>query len=100
MANGIYTNTELVDTIIVDLNNLPARLIAGQFIQACALVAQIGQRLVNLREGIKTDLDGKDRVIEDLKNQLRTLGATVEEITPEEYLQSMTGKDGAENGGN
>lgn len=96
MAKGMYTNTELVETIIVDLNNLPAKLISGQFIQFCSLVTQMSQKLMNLRDGITADLAGKDRVIEDLKNRLRNVGETVEDITPEEYIK-MT-KDGETNG--
>lgn len=99
MAKGLLTNAELVDTLIVDLNNLPKELIAGQFIQACSIVAQMGQKLLNLRNGIANDLKYKDERIEQLKEQLRSLGAEVTDMTPDEFMQKYGQKDGAENGG-
>lgn len=99
MAKGILTNAELVDTLIVDLNNLPKQLLAGQFIQACAIVTQMGQKLINLRKGIADDLKYKDERIEQLKEQLRNLGAEVTDMTPDEFMQKYDKKDGTENGG-
>lgn len=93
MAKGLLTNAELVDTLIVDLNNLPKELLAGQFIQACSIVAQMGQKLINLRKGIADDLKYKDERIEQLKEQLRNLGAEVTDMTPDEFVQEY--KNGA-----
>ena len=100
MGNGIYTNTELVETIIVDLNNLPKALIDGQFINFCTNVSQMGQKLINLRDSIKADLAGKDRIIEELKKQLRNMGEEVKDMTTEEFVAKMSEKDGAGNGAN
>lgn len=96
MANGIYSNAELVDTLIVDLNTIPKDLIDGQFVHACAIIAQMGQKLMNLREGIKADLDGKDKTIEQLKETIRNLGQEVQDLTPEEFMKEFCKKDGAE----
>lgn len=98
MANGIYTNAELVDTLISDMNNLLRTACEGQYVQACAVVTQIAQKLINLREGIKADLDNKNKTIEELKQALRNAGNPVEDITPEECLAEKCGKAGAENG--
>jgi len=98
MANGIFTNAELVDTLISDMNNLLRTAFDGQYVQACAVVTQIAQKLINLREGIKADLERKDRTIEDLKQALRNAGATVEDVPPEECIAECTGKDGAQHG--
>lgn len=97
MANGFYSNSELVDTLIMDLNNLPKYLIDGQFIQFCNTVTHMGQKLVNLRSGIKQDIEGKDRIIEILKENIRNLGGDAKEMSVEEYLKAQ-GKDGAGNG--
>lgn len=94
MANGTYTNVELVDTLIVDLNNLPKELMDGQFIQFCTLVSQMGQKLINLRKGIKADIDSKNKIIEQLKAQLREAGAVIEDMTPDEFIQKYGKKDG------
>lgn len=67
---GLYTNSELVDTLIVDLNNVLKELVSGQYIQACCYVTQMSQKLVNLRKTIDKDLQNKDRIIEELKSAL------------------------------
>lgn len=97
MANGVYTNAELVETIIVDLNNLPKMLFDGQYIQFCTLVSQMGQKLINLRKTIDTDLKNREAIIETLKQQLRATGCNVNEMTMEEYAK-LKEKDGAEDG--
>jgi hypothetical protein len=96
MANGLYTNDELIDSLILDLNNLPKNLIDGQFIHFCDIVSQMGQKLINLKKGITNDLAGKDRIIEQLKEQLKNTGAEFEEMTPEEFVKKSGKKDGAE----
>lgn len=98
MANGVYTNQELVETLIVDLNALPKELLTGQYINACSIVAQMAQKLVNLRDGIKNDIDSKNEVIESLKEQLRNSGTDVVDMTPDEFIREYGKKDGAGNG--
>ena len=100
MANGMYTNSELVDTLIVDLNTIPKDLINGQYINACATIAQMAQKLLNLRNGIKADIENKNKVIEALKDQLRNSGTEAIDMTPEEFMQEYGKKDGADNGTN
>ena len=83
MANGLYTNSELVDSIILDLNNLPKELIDGQFIQGCSLIAQMSQKLINLRQTIDNDLKSRDETIESLKREIRNLGGEVIDVKGE-----------------
>lgn len=66
-GGGLYTNEGLVDTIIVDFNTLPRLLIENQFIKAAAVYASIGQRLANLKKGIKVDMDSMKAKVEELK---------------------------------
>lgn len=98
MENGLLSNSELVDTLIVDLNNLPKHLMTGQNIQFCNTVSQMAQKLFNLRTGIKADLDNKDKVIESLKETIRNMGEGVKDVSIEEYMEKYAIKDGAENG--
>ena len=98
MANGIYTNSELVDTMLSDMNNLLRYALDGQFVQACAVVTQVAQKLVTLRDSIKADIANKDKTIEELKQALRNAGNIVEDITPEELLAEQSGKAGAPDG--
>ena len=92
MANGILTNVELIDSIIVDLNNLLKNQINGQFIQACSVVNQMTQKLVNLRNTVDNDLKNREENIEVLKKRLRELGQEVIEVPADELIK----KDGAE----
>ena len=100
MANGIYTNSELIDTIIVDMNNMIKEALSGQYVQICYIVTGMTQKLMNLKKGIEADLASKDKVVEQLKDQLRAAGAEVEDMTPEEFVKKYGKKDGAENGSN
>lgn len=97
MANGLYTNTELMDSVIVDLNNTLKELFSGQYIQACCHVTQMSQKLVNLRNTIDNDLKNRDETIATLKQGLRDAGITVEDIDPREYLQGVTDKPAKQN---
>lgn len=96
MANGIYNSGELIDTIIVDCNNAVRNLVGGNYISWCNIMYSIVQRLCKLKEGIAADIDGKNKVIEELKQQLRNAGTEITEFTPEEFLAKQGKKDGAE----
>ena len=100
MSDGICTNTELLDTIIVDLNRLPKVMIDGQFIQFCTIVGNMGQKLINLRNGIDADIQSKNNTIETLKQALRDAGQEVTDMSPAEFFDKYGKKDGAENGDN
>lgn len=89
MAKGMYTNSELVETLIVDLNNLTKELASGQYIQFCTIVSRMGQKLINLRKNIDADLESKNKTIEQLKNQLRNLGQDIEDFTAEEFVGKL-----------
>ena len=66
-GNGLYDNEGLCDTLIADLNNLPKLLMTGQYIQYCATVTGMAQKLVNLKEGIRKDMESMKEKVEDLK---------------------------------
>ena len=101
MAKDLMTNSELISSIIVDLNSLPKCLINGQFIQFCNIVTSMGQKLINLRNTIDNDIKNRNKTIETLKEELRNAGHEVDDMTPAEFIERMNqGKDGAENGGN
>ena len=97
MAKDIMSNPELIDSLIVDLNSLPKKLIDGQFIQFCATVAQMGQKLGNLRKTIDDDVKNRNAIIETLKEELRNAGHEVQDMTPQEFIDSMN-KDGGKLG--
>ena len=99
MANGLYTNVELIETLIADLNDVIKATVGGQYLQASITITGMTQKLTNLRQTIDNDLKNRDRTIEELKRQLRSMGAEIVEMTPEQYAKEIE-KDGVLNGGN
>ena len=93
----MFTNEELVDTLLSDLNILLKNAVSGQYIQACVIVTGMSQKLINLKGGIKKDIDNKNKVIETLKEHIRNLGEEVTDMNIEEYMKKQ--KDGVDNGG-
>lgn len=89
MANGLYTNAELIETIIDDLNTFLMFQVSGKHVQACAIVTGMAQKLVNLRATIDNDLKNRDKTIEMLKERLRDCGQEVIEVPAEQYMKEM-----------
>ena len=98
MAKGLYTNSELLNSLIIDLNNLIKEQMTGQYINACNIVNQMSQKLVNLRQSIDDDVKNRDKTIETLKEELRMAGHEVNDMTPQQFLDGFMNKekDGAE----
>jgi hypothetical protein len=70
---GLYDNEGLCDTLLVDLNRLPKILMDGQYIQFCAVIQSMAQRITNLKDGIRKDTDSLKNNIEELKRANETL---------------------------
>lgn len=95
MANGLYTNTEFIDLILADLNTALKEQLNGQYINFCCAVANVAQKLITLRKTIDDDLKNRNETIEQLKNELRAVGAEVNDYTPQEFAEKIK-KDGAD----
>ena len=91
-GKGFLDNEGLCDSLLVDLNRLPKILIDGQYIQFCALIASMGQRIANLKKGIKSDMDSMKEKVDELKRMNDSL---VEQITglPVEKVGENSGTD-------
>ena len=83
MAKGLYTNSELVDTVIADLNKIIKEALNGQYIEACCYVTQATQKLINLRTNIDKDMKSRDDLIENLKRELLAAGKEIIDVTNE-----------------
>ena len=94
-GNGLFTNEELVDTIINDLNDVIKTTISGNYILSASYITQISQKLINLKKGIADDMKHKNETIEDLKQQLKLYNPELLDVTPEQFLNGLK-KDGAE----
>lgn len=66
-GNGLFDNVGMCDVLATDINSLIRILFSGNMIQFCQKVSEIATKLSNLKQGIKSDLASKDRVIEELK---------------------------------
>ena len=88
--NGTYTNSELIDSVIDDLNNALKAQASGQYVQGCVIVSNIAQKLINLRKTIDNDLKNREDTISQLKDQLRKLGHEIIEVSPEEFQKEIS----------
>lgn len=66
-GKGFWDSAGLCDTLIADCNNAVKAVCTGQYIVFCDTITQMAQKLFRLREGIKADLESKDKIIEELK---------------------------------
>lgn len=66
-GNGLYDSAGLIDSLIVDCNDAVKELISGQYIQFCTVILNMAQKLVELKKGLKADLESKNKTIADLK---------------------------------
>lgn len=58
---------EIIDSIILDCNNLAKHLFSGEYIAFCGLLTQIVRKMMQLRETIKTELEIKNKIIDEMK---------------------------------
>lgn len=65
-GKGFMDNEGLCDSLLLDLNKIPKVLMTGQYIQFCALISSMGQRLVNLKKGIANDMQSMKEQVDDL----------------------------------
>ena len=93
MAKDIMTNTELIESLILDLNNSLKEITNGQYIQFCSIVYQMAQKLINLRNTVDNDLKNRDETIETLKNELRAAGHDVVDMTPKQFVDEFMNKE-------
>lgn len=66
-GKGLFDNEGLCDSLIGDLNSLIKFIISGQYVQSCAIVTGMAQKLLNLKKGIKADMDSMKEKVEELK---------------------------------
>lgn len=85
----MYTNSELIDSLIVDCNDLAKNIISGNGLAVCTLIVQMVQKLANLKKGVKNDLANREETIRILKDELRKAGKEVVDTTPEEVGKVM-----------
>lgn len=78
-GRGLMDNTGLINSLIEDCDSLISYLFTGQRILFCSQIVQMVQKLGRLREGVKNDLEDRDRQIKELHEILDGGGANVVE---------------------
>ena len=73
-GGGLYDSIGLIDSLIVDCNELPRALFSGKFVQFCSMIVGMVQKLANLKQGIKNDM-------ESLKEQIEEKQALLDELS-------------------
>jgi len=91
MANGLYSNEELIDTLIIDCNNAVKSLVSGQYVAFCVAMGQMVQKLGNLKIGVAHDMKNRDENIEMLEKRLADLGHPVQRVAADELLKKEEG---------
>ena len=62
-GGGLLDNYGMIDSLIVDCNELPKTLFEGQYVGFCAKIVEMVQKLSRLSEGIrKEEEDMKERL--------------------------------------
>ena len=68
-GGGLFDASGIIDTLIVDCNNLPKLLIDNQFIAFGNTLVQMVQKLKLLKNGVKNDRESLQQQIDDLKRE-------------------------------
>lgn len=69
-GGGLMDNLGLIDSLIVDCNEAVRILVNGQYVLFCSQIVQMVQKLGNLRDGVKNDMDARDRLIAEAREQI------------------------------
>ena len=72
-GKGLFDSNGLIDTLIVDCNELPKKLASGEYVGFCGLIVEMVQKLALLKKGIT-----KDR--ESLQDQVKELTKLRDEL--------------------
>lgn len=89
-GKGFMDNEGLIQSLIVNLNDLIKCMAVGQYIQFAGIVAQMGQKLANLKKGVRNDR-------EDLEEQIKGLKRLNNELAEKAF--GMPAEDGGKEDG-
>ena len=70
-GGGLYDSIGLIESLIVDCNELPKALYSGQNVLFCRLIVEMVQKLANLKQGVKNDTESLKKRISELENPER-----------------------------
>lgn len=93
MANGLYSNEELIDTLIMDCNNAVNAVMGSNGIQWCKIMLDMVVKLTNLKEGIANDMKNREETITMLTQRLKDAGAEVQNVDINELEAGYNGSN-------
>ena len=73
-GKGLLDNEGLIDSLIVDTNNLVKDLVSGQYVQFSRTIVYMIQKLANLKNNLKIEISSRDNEIALLRSQLQEIG--------------------------
>lgn len=74
-GNGLLDNAGLIDSLIIDCNDLPKLLFEGRNVAFCGKIVEMVQKLSSLKKGIRTDQKALQDQIDEmtkLNNEMAT----------------------------
>lgn len=66
-GKGLYDNVGLIETLIVDCERVIKALVSGEYMRFSALMVGMVQKLNNLHDGVKNDMESLKKQVEDLQ---------------------------------
>ena len=72
-GGGLFDSSGLIDTLIVDCNSLPNDLFNGQNVRFCGRLSGMAQKLANLKEGVKNEIESLQKQVTELQQLLQDI---------------------------
>ena len=74
-GGGLYDNIGLIDTLIVDCNELLRAAFSGQYVRFSSIIVGMTQKLANLKNGVSNDMDALKKQLDDLRRFVDDINA-------------------------
>ena len=74
-GKGLYDNIGLIETLIVDCERVVKALVSGEYMRFSALMVGMVQKLNNLRDGVKGDIESLQKQVKELQRLLDDINA-------------------------
>ena len=65
-GKGLFDSNGLIDTLIVDCNELVKKLASGEYVGFCGLIVEMVQKLALLKKGITKDRESLQYKVKEL----------------------------------
>lgn len=72
-GKGLFDNIGLIETLIVDCQEAVHAMTEGSYIRWCNIMVSMVQKLTNLKKGVQTDIESRDKAISDLTEKIEIL---------------------------